>query len=316
MRHDDRITLRTGLEVSRLALGTAAFGGLYSSVTDEACTKTLQRAISEGINYVDTAPHYGKGTSERRIGAAIKDLDRSSMVISTKIGRLLVPSTSDVDTFFLDADNSVERKMDFSAAAVRKSIESSLEKLAIESIDILYIHDPDDYADIAIREAYVELEKMRAEGIIKAIGIGMNQCEIPTRLVRETDIDMVLIAGRYSLLDQEAAFELLPAALERGVDIVAAGVFNSGILANPTKGATFDYMPASDELINRAVHIREVLDGHGVSLTGAAMHFPFQHPAVKSVLVGCRSQEEVSLNIEEFNKPIPSKVWQDLASID
>ena len=315
MKHDDRIKLRTGLEVSRVALGTAAFGGLYKSVTDQACTDTLQTALSQGITYLDTAPHYGKGTSERRISAAIKGLDRSKMVISTKIGRLLKPSTTDFDDFFLDADNTVERKMDFSAAAVRRSLEDSLVRLGVESIDILYIHDPDDYADIAIREAYPELEKMRAEGIIKAIGIGMNQCEIPTRFVKETDIDMVLIAGRYSLLDQQAALDLLPAALERGVDIVVAGVFNSGILANPVKGATFDYMPASDELINRAVRFREVLDGHGVSLTGAAMQFPFQHPAVKAVLVGCRSEAEVLSNITEFNKPISSQVWTDLASV-
>lgn len=315
MKHDDRIKLRTGLEVSRVALGTAAFGGLYKSVTDQACTDTLQTALNNGINYFDTAPHYGKGTSERRIGAAIAGLDRSKMVISTKIGRLLNPSTTDFDEFFLDADNTVERKMDFSASAVRRSLEESLEKLGIDSVDILYIHDPDDYADIAINEAYPELEKMRAEGMIKSIGIGMNQCEIPTRFVKETDIDMVLIAGRYSLLDQQAAIELLPAALERGVDIVVAGVFNSGILANPVKGATFDYMPASDELINRAVRFREVLDGHGVSLTGAAMQFPFQHPAVKAVLVGCRSQAEVLSNIEEFNKPIASQVWADLASV-
>ena len=315
MKHDDRIKLRTGLEVSRIALGTAAFGGLYKSVTDQACTDTLQTALNNGITYLDTAPHYGKGTSERRIGAAIAGLDRSKMVISTKIGRLLNPSTTDFDDFFLDADNTVERKMDFSAAAVRRSLEESLEKLGIDSVDILYIHDPDDYADIAIREAYSELEKMRAEGIIKAIGIGMNQCEIPTRFVKETDIDMVLIAGRYSLLDQQAALDLLPAALDRGVDIVVAGVFNSGILANPVKGATFDYMPASDELINRAVRFREVLDGHGVSLTGAAMQFPFQHPAVKAVLVGCRSEAEVLSNIAEFNKPISSQVWTDLASV-
>jgi D-threo-aldose 1-dehydrogenase len=133
--------------------------------------------------------------------------------------------------------------------------------------------------------------------------------------VRETDIDMVLIAGRYSLLDQSAADELLPLALERGVDVIAAGVFNSGILANPVKGATYDYMPASDELIARAMRIREVLDGHQVSLTGAAMQFPLQHPAVKSVLVGCRSVDEVAKNIEEFDRAIPNKVWEDLVSV-
>lgn len=315
MKHNDLVTLRTGVEISRLSLGTAAFGGLYKSVSDQACTDTLRAALSAGINYVDTAPHYGKGTSERRIGRAIKGIDQSSLVISTKIGRLLVPSTSDIDEFFLDADNTVERHFDFSASGVRKSLEESLEKLGVDSVDILYIHDPDENPDAAIMEAYPELERLRSEGIIRAIGIGMNQCETPTRVIKETDIDMVLIAGRYSLLDQRAADELLPIALERNVDIIAAGVFNSGILANPVKGATYDYMPASDELLAKALRIREVLEGHGVSLTSAALQFPLRHPAVKSVLVGCRSVEEVTTNIEEFDKTIENKVWEDLVSV-
>ena len=249
-----------------------------------------------------------------RIGQSLKDINRDNLVISTKIGRLLVSSTTDIDDFFLDADNTVERKFDFSASGVRASFEASLQRLGVDYIDILFIHDPDDHADDAVLKAYPELERMRSEGLIKAIGIGMNQTAIPSRLIRETDIDMVLIAGRYSLLDQSAADELLPLAIERGVDVIAAGVFNSGILANPVKGATYDYMPASDELIARAQRMREVLDGHQVSLTGAAMQFPLQHPAVKAVLVGCRSAEEVGRNIEEFDKMIPNKVWQDLVS--
>lgn len=315
MHHSDRVRLRTGLEVSRLALGTAAFGGLFASVSNQQCYETLHAAVDAGVNFIDTAPHYGKGRSEVRLGNAVKNLDTSQLVISTKIGRLLISSTTDIDDFFLDADNSVERKFDFSATGVRASLESSLQRLGLDHVDILFIHDPDDYADDAILRAYPELEKMRSEGLIKAIGIGMNQTAIPTRFVRETDVDMVLIAGRYSLLDQSAADELLPLAFKRGVDVIAAGVFNSGILANPVKGATYDYMPASDELIARAQRIREVLDGHQVSLTGAAMHFPLQHPAVKSILVGCRSVDEVAKNIEEFDKAIPNKVWQDLESV-
>jgi D-threo-aldose 1-dehydrogenase len=315
MKHDDRVKLRTGLEISRMALGTAAFGGLYASVTNQQCFETFDAAIKSGINYLDTAPHYGKGRSEMRIAQALTSIDRSSVVISTKVGRLLVPSSTDVDTFFLDADNSVERRFDFSAVGIRRSFEDSLRRLGTDHIDILFIHDPDDHADDAVLKAYPELEKMRSEGLIKAIGIGMNQCQIPSRMIRETDIDLVLIAGRYSLLDQSAANELLPLALERGVDVIAAGVFNSGVLANPVKGATYDYTPASDELIARAQRIRQVLDGHQISLTGAAMHFPLQHPAVKAVLVGCRSAGEVAKNIEEFDKAIPNKVWEDLVSV-
>lgn len=315
MRHDEKVRLRTGVEISRLSLGTAAIGGLYTSVSDDDCTETILTAVDNGINFIDTAPHYGKGTSERRIGRALAGRDRSTFVISTKIGRLLVPSTTDIDDFFMDADNTVERKFDFSASGVRQSLEGSLERLGMDSVEILFIHDPDENADAAIIEAYPELDRMRSEGIIKAIGVGMNQCETPIRVIKETDIDMVLIAGRYSLLDQRALIELLPTALECNVDIIAAGVFNSGILANPVKGATYDYVPASDELLAKAVRIREVLDGHQVSLTSAALQFPLRHPAVKSVLVGCRSAAEVKRNIEAFNAPIENKVWDDLVSV-
>ena len=315
MKHHDKVRLRTGVEVSRLSLGTAALGGLYTSVSDEDCTETILTAVDNGINFIDTAPHYGKGTSERRIGRALAGRDRSTLVISTKIGRLLVPSTTDIDDFFMDADNTVERKFDFSASGVRQSLEGSLERLGIDSVEILFIHDPDQNADAAIIEAYPELDRMRSEGIIKAICVGMNQCETPTRVIKETDIDMVLIAGRYSLLDQRALIELLPTAVERNVDIIAAGVFNSGILANPVKGATYDYVPASEELLAKAVRIREVLDGHQVSLTSAALQFPLRHPAVKSVLVGCRSAAEVKTNIDAFNAPIENKVWDDLVSV-
>ena len=315
MKHNDKVRLRTGVEVSRLSLGTAALGGLYTSVSDADCTDTVLTAIDNGINFIDTAPHYGKGTSEVRIGKALAGRDRSTFVIATKIGRLLVPSTTDIDEFFMNADNTVERKFDFSASGVRQSLEGSLERLGLDSVEILFIHDPDANADEAILEAYPELDRMRSEGIIKAIGVGMNQCETPTRVIKETDIDMVLIAGRYSLLDQKALEGLLPVALERNVDIIAAGVFNSGILANPVKGATYDYVPASDELLAKAVRIREVLDGHGVSLTSAALQFPLRHPAVKSVLVGCRSAAEVATNIAEFDKTIENKVWEDLVSV-
>ena len=315
MKHNDIVRLRTGVEISRLSLGTAAFGGLYRSVSETDCTDTLLTAINNGINFIDTAPHYGKGTSEVRIGKAIAGRDRSSFVISTKVGRILVPSDAEIDEFFMDADNSVERKFDFSAKGVRQSLESSLERLGIESVEILFIHDPDAHANEAILEAYPELDRMRSEGIIKAIGVGMNQCAIPTRIMKETDIDVVLIAGRYSLLDQEAMEELLPTALARNVDVIVAGVFNSGILANPVKGATFDYLPASDELLAKAVRIREVLDGHQVSLTSAALQFPLRHPAVKSVLVGCRSAAEVESNIEEFDKTIENRAWDDLESV-
>ena len=315
MKHNDKVRLRTGVEVSRLSLGTAALGGLYTTVSDADCTDTVLTAMNNGINFIDTAPHYGKGASEVRLAKALSGRDRSTFVISTKVGRLLIPSTTYIYEFFMRADNTVERKFDFTASGVRQSLESSLERLGVDSVEILFIHDPDLNADDAILQAYPELERMRSEGVIKAIGVGMNQCEIPVRIMKETDIDMVLIAGRYSLLDQKAMKELLPTALARNVDVIVAGVFNSGILANPVKGATFDYMPASDELLAKAARIREVLDGHQVSLTSAALQYPLRHPAVKSVLVGCRSAAEVSTNIREFNKTVENAAWEDLESV-
>jgi len=312
MAHNTLVRLRTGVEISQLGLGTATLGGLYKSMSEAECTETVDEALNQGITYIDTAPHYGKGTSERRLGRILHG--RTGFHVSTKIGRLLVPTKDDVDEYFMDSDNTVERFFDYSAKAVEKSIKDSLEKLQLDSVDFVFIHDPDDqiYIEQGIKEAFPALAKMRNDGLIKGIGVGMNQNSAPIRFINETDIDMVLIAGRQSLLDQSASEGLLPAALKRGVDIIAAGVFNSGILANPVRGATYDYGPASDELIARAQLIREVLDQHGVSITSAAMQFPLLHPAVKAVIVGCRSAKEVRDNCAAFDAPITEEVWKDL----
>ena len=166
-----------------------------------------------------------------------------------------------------------------------------------------------------MKEAYPALERMRSQGLIKAIGVGMNQSAIPTRFVNETDIDLVLIAGRYTLLDQSAALDLLPAALERGVDVIAAGVLNSGILANPVPGATYDYAPASPTILTKALRIKSILNNHGVSLASAALQFPLRHPSVKAVLVGCRSAQEVIDNTQAFDESVPESIWQELAQV-
>lgn len=316
MKNSDLVRLRTGIEVSRLALGTAAFGGLYSSVSDEDCTASVQRAIESGITFFDTAPHYGKGRAEQRLGNALRSYPRGSYVLSTKIGRLLTPVEYEADDFFLDADTRVTRTFDYSPRAVRRSFEDSLTRLDLDSIDILFIHDPDDHEEQAMHQAFPELAKMREEGLIRAIGIGMNQSAMPTRFVLNTDIDMVLIAGRYSLLDQSAADDLLPAALERGVDIIAAGVFNSGVLANPEDpNARYNYMPVSDEMRAKAMRIKGVIEESGYSLTSIAMRFPLRHRAVKSVLVGCRSAAEVDENVTHFNTEIEESFWESLVSV-
>lgn len=312
MAHNTKVEIAPGVEISTMGIGAATFGGLFTSMSDSDAVDVVQSAFAHGINYFDTAPHYGKGSSERRLGALLKRYPRNSFVLSSKIGRLLVPTTDVADPDFLDADPSVERKFDYSAQGVERSLKDSLERLGLDSIDIVFVHDPDNHADVAIKEAYPALAKMRDQGIVKAIGIGMNQSAIPTRFVEETDIDIVLLAGRYTLLDQSGAKDLLPAALAKGVSVLAAGVYNSGILANPVKGATYDYAPASDEIVARAKMISDFLQEQGVSLSRAALQYPLRHPAVKALLVGSRSSAEVDANIAAFNDVVPDSVWDAL----
>jgi D-threo-aldose 1-dehydrogenase len=285
---------------------------LFTSMPDSDAVDVVKSAFAHGINYFDTAPHYGKGTSERRLGALLNAYPRNSYILSSKIGRLLVPTTQGADPDFLDADPTVERLFDYSAEGVERSLKDSLERLGLDSIDIVFVHDPDNHADVAIKEAYPALAKMRDQGIIKAIGIGMNQSAIPTRFVKETDIDTVILAGRYTLLDQSGAQDLLPAALAKGVTVIAAGVYNSGILANPVKGATYDYAPASDEILARAKMISDFLREQGVSLSSAALQYPLRHPVVKALLVGSRSSTEVDANVAAFNEVVPDSVWDAL----
>ena len=310
MPHSTKVELRNGVLVTQLGLGTAPLAGLFSSVSQEEGQATVDAALGMGINYLDTAPHYGKGTAERRLGKYLQNYPRNSFVLSTKVGRLLVPTIKSTDPDFEDADQSVDRVFDFSESGIFRSLEESLERLNQSSVEMVLIHDPDDYADAAITQAYPALEKLRAQGVIKLIGIGMNQSAIPTRFVNETDIDFVLIAGRYTLLDQSATFDLLPAAVERGVDVIAAGVFNSGILANAKPGATYDYAPASSEILARAQQLEAILGQFDVKLEEAAIQFPLRHPAVKVVLTGCRSASEVQANIDAFDAPIPNQAWQ------
>ena len=315
MKHDELTELKGGAVVSKLGLGTAQLGGLYSSISDDEGQPLIDAAIEKGIKYFDTAPHYGKGVSERRLGKYLSKYPRNSWVLSSKVGRLLVPTSNVSDSSFADADNTVERLNDYSESGIRRSFEESLVRLNLDSIDIVYIHDPDDYADDAINHAYPALEKLRDEGLVKSIGIGMNYNEIPTRMIRETDVDVVMNAGRYTLLDQSAADELFPAALGKGVSIVSVGVFNSGVLAHPSPDSHYFYEPAPDYIVDRALEFQNALAEFGVSLQQAAIQFPMRHAAVKCVVVGCRSAESLIENIENFDKPIPDAAWEVVDSL-
>ncbi|GAA2259332.1 oxidoreductase [Streptomyces ruber] len=305
---------RSGVEVSALALGTAGLGNLYSEVGEEQAYEAVRAAWQHGVRYFDTAPHYGLGLSERRLGAALRDLPRSAYTVSTKVGRRLEPSDEGGDDlahgFAVPATH--RRVWDFSADGVRRTLAASLERLRLDRVDVVYLHDPDDHAEQAIREGYPALEGLRAEGAVGAIGAGMNGTALLTRLVRDTDVDVVLCAGRYTLLDQGALTDLLPAARERGVSVVVGGAFNSGLLADPRPGAPYDYATAPAPLVDRALRLKDLAERHGTTLRAAALAFPAAHPAVASVLAGARSAAEVRDCAEQFAARVPAAFWREL----
>ncbi|WP_037075458.1 aldo/keto reductase [Pseudonocardia spinosispora] len=300
------------LAIGRIGFGAAAIGGLYRPVDEDSAQAALTRAWERGIRYFDTAPHYGAGLSEERLGRFLAG--RSDAVVSTKVGRLLVPGhppeAGAAEGFYGSPDRV--RQQDFSRDGVLRSVEDSLGRLGLDRIDVLYIHDPDDHEEQALREAYPALAELRAQGAVRAIGVGMNTTRIPVRFVRETDLDCVLVAGRYTLLDRSAADELLPLCRERGVAVVGAGVYNSGLLADPSAGATYDYAEASSEQLATATRMARVCARRGVSLRAAALGFSLSHPAVRTVLIGMRSVEEVDQNLTDAAASIPPGLWDEL----
>jgi D-threo-aldose 1-dehydrogenase len=324
--HAQRVPVgRTGLELTRLAFGGASIGGLFARVDDEDAIATATHAWSLGVRYFDTAPLYGYGASERRIGRALEDRPRDDFVLSTKVGRLVretatIPQGADIDRQVLDGredayyvvDEPVRMVFDYSADGVRRSIEESLLRLRLDRIDIALIHDPDDHWREAIDGAWPALERLRAEGVIAAVGAGMNQSAMLTRFVRETSMDVVLVAGRYTLLDQSALGDLLPACLEHRVAVLVGGVMNSGVLADPGPGARFDSAPASPQVIDRARRIGEACARHGVPLRAAAMQFAMAHPAVLSLVAGVRSIAHLDEYPALLRQPIPAGLWDDL----
>ncbi|MFB7761062.1 aldo/keto reductase [Streptomyces xiamenensis] len=313
-----RRRLRGGLTFSELSLGGAPLAGLGSPVSGEQARQTVDTAWELGIRGFDTAPHYGIGLSERRLGAALAHRPRAELTLSTKVGRLLVPhegkaAAGDDGAYgFPGVPATHRRQWDFTADGVRRSLEASLERLGLDRADLVLLHDPDDHEHQALTEAYPALERLRAEGTVGAIGVGMNQSAMPARFVRDTDIDVVLLAGRYTLLDQDGLSELLPAAAARGVGVVIGGVFNSGLLADPRPGASYDYRPAPEPLLRRALRIKDIAARHGVPLRAAALRFPLGHPAVVSVLVGARSAAEVRDAVAMSGHPVPDGLWEEL----
>ncbi|MEV6715040.1 aldo/keto reductase [Lentzea sp. NPDC051208] len=305
--------------VSRLGFGGAPIGNLYREVSDEVAFGAVEAAWRCGVRYFDTAPHYGLGLSERRLGVALAGRPRDEYVISTKVGRLLEPFDGEgLDDEGFAVPRHFRRVRDYSADGVKRSIESSLERLGTDRVEIVYIHDPDDHWASAIGEAYPALEDLRSQGVVGAIGVGMNQWEMPERFVRESDIDVVMLAGRYTLLEQPSLVSFLPACVDRGVSVVACGVFNSGLLSKPevASDARYDYEEAPSELVERARAIAAVCGRHGVTLPEAAIQFALGHPAVVSVVIGARTAEQMTANAAYFSASIPEDLWNELKALD
>lgn len=303
---------RTGLQVTRLGLGCAPLGNMYTPVSDADAQATVDAAWNAGLRWFDTAPLYGHGLSERRLGAALRGRPRDALVLATKVGWSLLPG-ADPKTIFADAPR-LHPEHDYSAEAVRRSIGASRERLAVERIDVVHVHDPDDHEAEAMAGAFPVLRELCEHGLIGAVGAGMNQSAMLARFVERGLVDCVLLAGRYSILDQSGLADLLPLAAARGVAVIAGGVFNSGLLADPRPGAPFNYAPAAAELVSRAQRLQAVCARFDVPLRAAALQFPTFHPAVATVLTGARSAAEVEENVRLFAIDIPSELWRALQS--
>jgi len=307
---------RAGLRVGPCAFGGAGIGNLYRAIPDEQADATVATALAAGVRYFDTAPHYGLGLSERRLGAALADVPRDELVLSTKVGRLLVddPDGADRrDDEGFDVPASVRRVRDYSRDGVLRSLESSMRRLGTDRIDVVFVHDPDDHYDEALRGALPALAELRAQGVIGGFGAGMNQWEMLSAFVEHADPDVLMLAGRYSLLDQ-SGLALLDTCAARDVSVVAAGVFNSGILARdrPPADAHYNYVRADPALIERANRIADVCERHGCTLPQVAVQFPLAHPAVATVCLGAKSPEQMARNAALFETPVPDELWRDL----
>lgn len=309
--------LRTGTDLTELGFGAAQLGNLFRETTDEEAQGAVGAAWEEGLRYFDTAPHYGLGLSERRLGRALDETPRERFALSSKVGRLLADSPETADR--LDDDGFVvpaatRRVWDFSREGILRSVEQSLTRLGTDRLDIAYLHDPDDHWEAASTTGVDALVELREQGVVGAIGAGMNQSAMLAEFVRRTDIDVVMVAGRFTLLDPSALDDLLPLAAERGVGVVAAAVYNSGLLSSETidPAAHFDYGSAPAEVIERARRIADVCRDHRVSLPAAAIQYPLRHPAVVSVVTGMRTEDHVRSTVERYRADIPEALWKEL----
>lgn len=319
---------RSGLTVSRVGFGSAPLGDFFEHLDETTAIATVETAFASGITLVDTSPHYGNGLAEHRIGTALRSVPRDSVVISTKIGRVMSPASPGGAAPPPPARGFVgslphRPRFDYSYDGVMRSFEQSLLRLGTDRIDILLIHDIDawthgeDQVEARYREAlgsgYRALDQLRAEGTVKAIGLGLDDHDWCERFLREADFDAVLLAGRYSLLEQPALATLLPLALAKGVGIMLGGIFNSGILATGAMaGARYNYEAAPPEILDRVARIEAVCRAHAVPLPRAAVQFVLGHPAVSTLVLGAVHPAEIARNLAALDEPVSASLWSDL----
>jgi D-threo-aldose 1-dehydrogenase len=298
VRPGDRVPIgATPVTVTRLALGSASLSGMFQPVTEEEAHATVAEAWAKGIRFFDTAPLYALGEGERRLGRALAGQPREEFVVSTKVGRPAVPGV----------------EFDFSRDGVLRSLEASLERLALDRVDIVLLHDPEPrHVARVVAEAYPALAELRSAGVVAAIGAGVNSAHPFVELARELELDCCLLAGRYTLLDRSGGTDVLPLCEERGIGVFAAGIYNSGVLADPHGAATYDYVPAAPATVERARTLAGLCASSGVPLKAAAIHFPFSHPAVVSVVGGSAFAHELAENVELLQTPIPDELWTRL----
>jgi D-threo-aldose 1-dehydrogenase len=313
-----------GAGVTRLGMGGVFISGRGSADGREAepaydtALATIARAHEVGIKYFDTAPLYGNGRSERRYGKVLGRYPRDSFVLSSKVGRVLVPDENDPGEWEVDGIPHLTARFDLSRDGILRALDEGLERSGLDHVDILYLHDPDveGMEDEAITTAFPTMIELREQGVVKAIGCGMNQWEMPGRFVERFDLDIILLAGRYTLLDHDAYPEFLPLCVEKNVKIATGGPYNSGILAAPDLDGplAFNYEQAPPQWIEKARALKRVCENHGVDMRAAALQFPLAHPAVASVIPGAATPEQVEQNVELIRVEIPGDMWSEMKS--
>ncbi|MDX6286681.1 MAG: D-threo-aldose 1-dehydrogenase [Frankiales bacterium] len=323
---------RTGISVSQLGVGGTAFGNIFRRVDISDVNEAVDAAFDAGLNYFDTAPVYGYGVSETRLGEVLAPRPRDSYVISSKVGWRLdvLPEAPATPGLFVDVPPR-KQVMDFSRETTLRSLDETLTRLQTDRLDIVFVHDPDEGASInpddipgapshvkeVMAETYPALDELRGQGVIGAIGVGMCQHEMLTEFAGLGDFDCFLLAGRYTLLEQAGLQPFLAQCAEQHISVISGSPFNSGILATgATTDATYNYFPASPEVLHRVAQIEKVGERHGVALPAAALQFALGHPAVVSVIPGARSKAEMQQNLEQFDADISADYWAELKELN